>query len=364
MEAIKLAKSIIDKSQNILIYPSPDLQGDSLGSALALFYTLKKLGKNVNVDIKDIPEKFCFLTNLQSASSGDFVISINTDGKDIGKMRYEKNHKDLKIYLAMNKGEIKRDDINFSLFANADNLAQNPDLLISVGMQSLSDLPQSFWKSAVLNIDNQPQNENFGEVNLIETTSALAEITSNLIKSMGGEELFDEKTATCLLTGVIWSSQNFRSPKTRPQTFETSAFLIERGANHQEIVQHLYKQKSLAQIKLLGKVLEKLNLHEGKEIYSALLRENDFKECQAGSKDLAFVLEELKFHFRHLPNLLILWESHASPPITKGIFYSPNLNFSEKILENFEGVSKGAGVLFIAKETDLNIVQEKVLNIL
>lgn len=363
MEPLRLAKSIIDKFTNILIYPSPDLQGDSLGSALALFYTLKKIGKNVNINIKDTPEKFRFLTNPLPAG-GDFVISINTEGKDISKMRYEKNHKDLKIYLAMNKGEIRRDDINFSLLANAEDSGQNTGLLISVGIPSLEAIPQLFWKSAILNIDNQPQNENFGEVNLVETTSSLSEITSNLIRLMCGEEIFDEKTATCLLTGIICSSQNFRSPRTRPKTFETSAFLIEKGANHQEIVQHLYKQKSLSQIKLLGKVLEKLDFNDSKEIYSSLLQENDFKECQANSKDLAFVLEELKFHFRRLPNLLILWESHASPAITKGVFYSPNSGLPEKILENFEGVSRGNSVLFLSKETNLTAVQEKILNIL
>ena len=74
--------------------------------------------------------------------------------------------------------------------------------------------------------------------------------------------------------------------------------------------------------------------------------------------------EELKFHFRHLPNLLILWESHASPPLTKGVFYSPDLSLSEKILENFEGASRGNGILFLIRETDLNIAREKVLNIL
>lgn len=363
METINLAKSIIDKSQNILICPSSDSQGDSLGSALALFYTLKKLGKNVNVNIKNVPERFCFLADRQSAGPGEFIISINTEGKDIGKMRYEKNHKDLKIYLALNGGEIKKDDIIFPI-ADMEDFPQNPDLLISVGIQSLADVPRLFWESAILNIDNQTQNENFGEVNLIETTSSLAEITANLIKLMGGEELFDEKTATCLLTGIIWSSQNFRSPRTRPHTFKTSAFLIEKGANHQEIVRHLYKQKSLSQVRLLGRVLEKINQHKEKEIYSALLRENDFKECQAGSKDLAFVLEELKFHFRHLPNLLILWESHASPAITKGVFYSPNSGLPEKILENFEGVSRGNSVLFMSKETNLTAVQEKILNIL
>ncbi|MBI2450304.1 MAG: hypothetical protein HYV47_02065 [Candidatus Nealsonbacteria bacterium] len=363
MESLNLAKNIIEKSQDILIFPSPELQGDSLGSALALFYTLKKMGKNVNVNINDIPEKFRFLTMGLPADSGNFVISIDTENKEISQMRYEKNGKDLKIYLTLNKGEIQGGDISFLPYQTTDGRPINMDLLISLGAQSLENIPHHFWKLPILNIDNQPQNENFGEVNLIEMTSSLAEITNSLIRSMD-EALLDEKTATCLLAGIIWSSQNFRSPRTRPKTFETSAFLIEKGANHQEVVQHLYKQKSLPQIKLFGKVLEKLNFHNQKEVYSALLRENDFKYCQANSKDLSFVLEELKFHFRYLPNLLILWESHASPPITKGVFCSPNPGISEKILENFEGISKGNGVIFLSKETDLNAVEEKILNIL
>lgn len=364
MDSMNLVKNLIGKSRNILILPSKELQGDSLGSALALFYTLRKLGKNANINIGDIPEKFQFLTNSFSADSGDFVISVNTEGKEISQMRYEKNCKDLKIYLALNKGRVKNEDITFTPFQNADIFSPNTDLLITVGVQSLESIPQSLWGSPILNIDNQPQNENFGEVNLIEMTSSLAEIITDIIKLMAREELFCKETATCLLTGVIWSSQNFRNPKTRPKTFETAAFLIEKGANHQEIIQHLYKQKSISQIKLLGKVLENLNFHEAKEIYSANLRERDFQECQATSKELAFVLEEVKFHFRHLPNLLILWESHTSPPLTKGVFYSPRSDLIEKITGNFESASKGSGVLFLVKETDLDIAREKVLNIL
>ena len=64
METLDKAKNLIEKSQNILIFPSPDPQGDSLSSALALFYTLKKLGKNVNVNTGDVPEKFRFLNPL------------------------------------------------------------------------------------------------------------------------------------------------------------------------------------------------------------------------------------------------------------------------------------------------------------
>lgn len=364
MEALIRAKNIIDKCRNILIVPDPESQGDSLGSALALFYTLKKLGKNVNVQLGEITEKFKFLTNLCPAANGDFIISINTDGKEVSQMRYEKNCKDLKIYLTLNKGQFKNEDVILTPFLTPTSAPGQPDLLITVGAQSLEGIPHNFWSMPILNIDNQPQNENFGEVNLIEMASSLAEITTSLIKSMGSEEFFDKETATCLLAGIVWSSQNFRNPKTRPKTFETSAFLIEKGADHQEIIKHLYRQKSISQIKLLGKILENLNFHEQKEIYSANIKESDFMECQASSKDLAFVLEELKFHFRHLPNLLILWESHASPPLTKGIFYSPNSNLTEKILENFESVSKGNGVIFLARETNLDLVREKVLNIL
>ena len=365
MDSIDLAKNIIEKSRNVLIFPSPELQGDSLGSSLALFYTLKKLGKNVNINIEDVPEKFKFLMNNEPTATGDFVISINTEGKEISQMRYEKNGKDLKICLALNKGSVKSEDISFTPSLGHKLPPEQLSLLIALGAQSLEDIPQNFWGLPILNIDNQPRNENFGEVNLTEMTCSLAEIVVNLIRSMSsGQELFDKETATCLLTGIIWSSQNFRNQKTRPKTFEASAFLVERGANHQKIIQHLYRQKNISQIKLLGKILENLSLYEPKEIYSAAIKDEDFKNCRANSKDLAFALEELKFHFRHLPNLLILWESHASPPLTKGIFYSPNLVFTEKILENFEGVSKGSGALFLVRETDLNIAKEKVLNIL
>lgn len=372
MNTLGQAKNLITKSQNILIIPGAELQGDNLGSALALFFILKKLGKNVNTVTDVIPEKFQFLTSPSPTPSENFVISVNAKGKEISQMRYEKNDDNLKIYLSLNKGEVKSEDISFLPYSNPEETIQNPDLLITLGAQSLENLGdffvennQLFRQTPILNIDNQLHNENFGEVNLIELASSLAEITTDLIKLVDEKgELLDEKITTCLLAGLIWSSQNFRNPRTRPKTFEVSAFLIKRGANHQKIIQHLYKQKNLSQIKLLGKILEKLNFHEEKGLGTAALTEKDFQDCQASSKDLAFVMEELKFQFRHLPNLLILWGSHSSPPLTKGIFYSPNLNLTEKILENFESVARGNGVLFLIRNSDLNSAEEKVLNIL
>ena len=355
MDAQSQVKSLIDSSQNILIAPGQQALGDSLSSALALLFTLRKMGKNANILIDKIPENFQFLAHLEPFSSKDFVIAIDGSEKEIGEMRYEKSANGLKIYLTLNKGKISAQDVSFS------TLGQNHDLVIALGMKSPRDLDR--YQAPILNIDNQPSNENFGEVNLIETTNSLAEISLNLIKTLG-PELVQGNVATCLLAGVICASQNFRNAETKPKTFEISAYLINQGADHQKIIQRLYKQKSIAQIRILGRILEKLNFDQEKELYDAALTEQDFQECQVRPKDLGFIVEELKFNFRYLPNLLILWESHNSPMNIRGVFYSTKPGLVEKILENYEGVSRGEGVLFSTQESDLILVKEKILKIL
>jgi hypothetical protein len=103
---------------------------------------------------------------------------------------------------------------------------------------------------------------------------------------------------------------------------------------------------------------------EENELYCASLTRGDFDNCQASSKDLATAVEELNFNFHYLPNLLILWESHASPLIVKGIFCSRKTDLIEKILANFEGVAKRTGALFLVRNTDLNSAKEEVLKII
>lgn len=366
METLDRAQNLIEKSQNILIAPTQEMQGDILGSALALFFTLRKLEKNVNVLQEKIPEKFQFLTQLPLINSQNFIISINGSEKEISQMRYEKNEEGLKIYLTLNKGEISAQDISFS------NFSQNPNLLITLGASSLENIggffnqnSRLFYETPILNIDNQTFNENFGQVNLIEMTSSLSETITKLIRTMenAGKPLLDENIATCLLTGIVCSSQNFRNSKTGPQTFETAALLIEKGADHQKIIKHLYRQKSVSQIRILGKILEKLNFDEKKGLYFAALTKKDFRDCTALPKDLSSAVEELRFSFRYLPNLLILWESHASAASVRGILYSQKPDLIKKVLENYENVSRGEGVLFLIREGDLDRARQNLLKI-
>ncbi len=381
METLIQAQKLIDGSQNILIFPAPEAQGDSFGAAIALFLTLKKLGKNVNLSSENIPEKFRFLSDTTAAKGTprDFVIAVNTAENEISKLRYEKNENVLTIYLTPKFSPFKPLHVSFpneainDIINNSEGAVQEPDLAIIIGAASLDSLGDYFRKNvdilsqiSILNIDNQPFNENFGDINLLDITSALSEITFSLISGMESPQvqLISQKTATALLTGIIWSSQNFRNPKTRAKTFKAAVSLIERGADHQMIIHHLYRQKNISQIKLLGRILERLALNKEKELCVVSLTEDDFAKCRATPKDLSFAIEELKQNFRYLPNLLVLWESHASSMVIKGAFYSPNQNLIRKILENFEGNSRGNSSLFVVRENNLQSAREKILAII
>lgn len=375
MEYLVQAQKLIENSQNIILLPSAEAQGDSFGAAIALFFTLKKLGKNVNLLPDAIPEKFQFLTSHEEPLK-DFIISIDISENEIAKLRYEKNERSLKIYLTPKNSPLQSSHISFlnketdDIIKNEQQAVKEPDLAIIIGAYSLECLGDYFRKNAdllsqisILNIDNQPFNENFGDINIIDITSALSEIIFSLLKIIESPQnnLIDQRAASALLTGIIWASQNFRNPKTKPKTFKAAVSLIERGADHQNIIHHLYRQKEISQIKLLGRILERLSLNEEKQACLVSLTENDFAECRATSKDLSFSIEELKLNFRYLPNLLVLWESHASPIVIKGLFNSPNQSLVRKILENFEGVSRGSSSLFIVRESSLQAAQEKIL---
>jgi nanoRNase/pAp phosphatase (c-di-AMP/oligoRNAs hydrolase) len=374
MTSLNDAKNLIAKAQNICLLPSKNIQGDILAATLALFYSLEKINKNVNTTtLKKIPEQFQFLNNNRLLPAKNLTISVDTSQKEIQDIKYEKNDKNLKIHLTCAKGALQEKDILMEA-QYEDNNGLNPvELLITLGVKSLEDLNlsdkeiQSLSETPILNIDNQPSNENFGEVNLINLCSSLCEIVVEVIKSTD-EALLDENIATQLLSGIIWSSQNFKNPNVRSKTFETASYLIEKKADHTKIIQRFYKTKPISRVKLLGRVLEKIIFNKEKELYQILLSRNDFQNSETSSKDLGFVIEELRANFwipsAPCPNLLILWESHGSKDLTKGIFYSTKLDSIKSILDNFEGISKDNRALFIIREKNIKTAQAKTLSAL
>jgi len=175
---------IINQSKNIYLIPSQE--PEAICSALALFYTLKELGKNVNIIIDALPESLKFLSPSLDFISypKNFVISVPNSIANISQVYYEKNDQALKIHLTSENGIIKKDNISFYYSET------KPDLVITLGIrdyvQELSQKLDSFGfliDSPILNIDNKTDNKNFGKINLIED-KPLLELVMSLINSL------------------------------------------------------------------------------------------------------------------------------------------------------------------------------------
>ncbi len=238
---LKEIKNLITNSQHIYIFPDENRK-ESICLALALFYTLNDLKKNVNLGLNDLPEKMNFLApSLDYLSTPkNFVISLPKEKAEASQIRYEKDEKSLKIYLTISKGNIKKNDISFCL------AEPKPDLIITIGFKDINGLKKpellkenNFFETEIINIDNQESNEKFGKINLVENNRPLGEIVFNLIKSLD-ESLIKEKTAEALLAAIILSSDNFQNNVVSPEILEMAAFLIKKGANRKTIIKNLF----------------------------------------------------------------------------------------------------------------------------
>jgi nanoRNase/pAp phosphatase (c-di-AMP/oligoRNAs hydrolase) len=243
MESLEEIKKLVNEAKNICLIPSQH-EPESTAAALALFYTLKELGKNVNLIAENIPETLQFLIpSLDFISSPkNFVISIPRNVADVSQVYYEKNEENLKIHLTIDKGTIKKEAISF-YFADA-----KPDVTITLGIQDfqkeLEGKLDSFGfllDSPVINLDINPENKKFGQINIVENTS-LAEVTNHFSKSIY-EQTTTKHMADCLLTGILLHYENFQNPTIGPQVFELCANLMKHGANRQEILSNLYQPK-------------------------------------------------------------------------------------------------------------------------
>jgi nanoRNase/pAp phosphatase (c-di-AMP/oligoRNAs hydrolase) len=230
------SKNIISGAKNIYLIPSEE--PEAITSALALFYTLKDLGKNVNLLIDDLPENLKFLSPSLDFISypKNFVISIPNNIARVSQIHYEKNDEALKIHLTLENGNIKKDNISF-YYSEA-----KPDLIITIGIKDyqkeLSDKLNSFGfllDSPVVNIDtsagSEQINNKFGKINLIENSS-LAEIVFNLIDNLKKE------SATCLLAGLVIYTENFKN-KLTANIFGIASGLMKNGADLKTITDNI-----------------------------------------------------------------------------------------------------------------------------
>jgi phosphoesterase RecJ-like protein len=223
--------------------------GDALGSSLAVARVLRQAGKDVVVVCEDgVPQNYTFIPDSET-----IVTSTDRRGFDVGML--------------VDCEGIKR-------------------------IGSAKDAISSCATSAC--IDHHVPDGEFGEIRIIDPeASSTAELVTELLEANGIE--IDQVLATQLMSGLVADTGAFRFANATPKTFQIAARLTEAGARASDIAREVYESRSLRSMKLLGRALTSLTIHETGRIVWATVTRNDLDEMEASDADTESIVNLVRW---------------------------------------------------------------------
>lgn len=314
----------IRRATRILIAVRKDWTVDGIASALALARLIGSQGKSVDIVCDEFvpPPQLRFLPGIDRVLPAirglqRFVISLDVSKTKIDELSYDVAGDALRIFITPKDGYFNPKDVA----ASPENYRY--DLIITVDAPDYVSLGRPFaehadffHKKPTVVIDSDPANERYGNINLVDVVaSSSAEAVFRLFFNRApcpepGRGV-DADAATCLLAGIIAKTRRFTGPDVSPTTLETASALTRAGARRDDIVQHLYRTRSIPTLKLWGRALSRLR-HDAatKTVWTMLTRE-DFALIGAHERDLPDVIEELIAESPEAETACILYEQES-----------------------------------------------------
>jgi phosphoesterase RecJ-like protein len=192
------------------------------------------------------------------------------------------------------------------------------DLIITLDTSDLESLgkiydsdTEFFYQTPIINIDHNSHNEAYGQINQIELTAvATSEIIFLLFESYS-RDLIDENIATCLLAGMIAETKSFKTNNVTPRALLIASQLMTLGGRREEIVNHLYRSRSLNILKLWGRVLARLLSAMDNQLVWSTLSTTDFLKTNSTEHDLTDVIDELIVSIPQAKVIAIIYENET-----------------------------------------------------
>lgn len=324
---LELAKT--RKQPLILLIPSPNRDGLSTGIALAHYFT--SIGSTPTLAATGIEKKLGELAFLPCPSavveslsgSRDFVLSFNTEHNPILDVRTERFEHELRIHLTPEHGTIDPRDFSFVL------AKYKFDLVVTIGApdkESLGTLyethPDIFYEVPIVNIDYHGSNEQYGQINFVDVTaSSTAEIVTALLREIG-DEFLEDVVAEALLAGIMAATDSFQRKTTTPRALELASYLMQRGADQQKIVKHLYKTQPLHLLKLWGRIMSNIRSHDELSLITATVTIEDLIQARSSITDLPTVIEKIRGNYAGATSFAVFY---AEGPLLTKLFLKTNL---------------------------------------
>jgi bifunctional oligoribonuclease and PAP phosphatase NrnA len=242
--SIKKIAEAVRKYNNFLVTAHVNLEGDALGSELAFYSLLKKLGKKAAIVNEDgIPYGYSFLPGKEN---------IRRLGRVSNKLQFD-------CFCFLDCSDLKRSGEVYRL--------------------NSKDKP-------VLNIDHHISNGMFGLVNWVDAhASSCSEMIYRLYREMG--IAFDKDSALCLYVGMVTDTGSFRYSNTTSFTHKACARLLEFDLDITGVYKNVYEDIPYADMKLLFQILPGLRLYCNGKVACVQIKKEILR-----NKKLSFDLSE------------------------------------------------------------------------
>lgn len=240
---------LIQSSQRILITSHRDPDGDSIGSQLALDNFLQSFGKPTRIiNQGHLPYKYSFLDPQKGI-----------------------------------------EDIN-----QAKDLDFQPDLVFVLECPSLERLGEARKviprQSEIVNIDHHPDNDRFGTINYVDVkASAVGEMVYSLLKTY--DFPIDPMMANQIYAAILTDTGRFRYSNTSAYCLYICAELIKLGADPKTLTSKIYFSYSLSFLKLLGTILENLEVRNGGKTCSATIDKNLLSKFEVNHQEIEGIVD-------------------------------------------------------------------------
>ncbi|MCR4311720.1 MAG: hypothetical protein NUV56_00385 [Candidatus Uhrbacteria bacterium] len=293
--------SALERANRPLIVLKELANVDDFAAAFGIATFISRLEKPVDIVSSGgrAPAMLDFLSVAQPVK-GDLpnirslVIKVNAREAKVDELSYAVIDDELQIHITPKSGAWTEADVRTSIES------YRYDLIVTVGVPDLASLgalndkyADFFAQTPILNLDHVAGNEEYGQLNIIDIgSSSVSEVCLNLFRKKD-ETLIDPDLATAFLTGIIAKTKSFRSPHVTTKTLESAATLIAKGARREEIIEHLYRTRSVETLRLWGRALARLKSEAELGLAWTLLTRQDFITAGADEASLNDIVSEL-----------------------------------------------------------------------
>ena len=225
----------------MLVHESPD--GDAIGSIIALYRALKKMGKDVEAFIEKIPSNCEFL--------------ISSIGEEIKVFEDMDENRKYDLCIALDCGDADRMGKAKVLFENANN---------------------------TICIDHHYTNVGYANLNYIEgEAAATGEILYDMLSKM---DIIDKEIAMALYAAVSSDTGNFRHNNTQKHTFDIAGSLVEYGIDVSKISYHLFSETSLNRMRFMGNLLQNVEVELDGKVGILIAKKEDIERFNVNDSEL------------------------------------------------------------------------------